>query len=214
MQGHAAADPLLAGHGGEGERRGGDVCGAVLQLLAGRGGEGKGWNLASPFSSVFKSGCCPWRLAALVTARPGHRGGGRSCRCWFAARRPIREAANQRRRVGAVVIFGQRGHVLLVHLELFFREAKTTHLCAQMPVWELIGDLTTGSKHGDAPSGMFPGGGAVSRAARSSRRGGEDRGLDCFFHFLPRVFDVKVAALSVNPLLARGLVVKCIPSPN
>ena len=60
-----------------------------------------------------------------------------------------------------------------------------------------------------APSGMFPGGDAGSSALRSTRRGGEDEGLDCFLQFFPRVFIVKVLALSAVTLTCRGFTVIC-----
>jgi hypothetical protein len=83
--------------------------------------------------------------------------------------------------------------------------------CVAVPLLKLFSDLSSGSIVDTTPSGMFPGGGVDSRAARSPDSGGEDQGLDCFSMFRPRVFSVKVVALSIIPRFVRGLDVSCNP---
>jgi hypothetical protein len=85
--------------------------------------------------------------------------------------------------------------------------------CAPELLWKLISDLSSSSIVDTTPSGMFPSGGVDSRAAISPVSGGEDKGLDCFSFFSPRVCFVKVTALSVNSQFVRGFDVSCNPPP-
>ena len=113
----------------------------------------------------------------------------------------------KRRRCVAAVILGRRGHSLLGcygHRAFFFQAARE-------PKRKIFIDIGAGSMAGGAPSGLFPGGGAGSRAWRSLRCGGEDNGLDGVCNFVSKVFSVKQAALFENPLSSGGLLVILYP---
>jgi len=160
------------------------------------------WEVA-PLSSPSRRGD-----DAAVTGRPLLRFALRApreevrCACRHLAEAAFTQGLPKRRRVGAAVIHGQRGHICTRLKPSFcFHVAKTTLHCAQEPWRKDFDDLRAGSIAGASPSGQFPGGGADSRSARSLSSGGEGRGLDCIFWFYSRVFSVKLAALSAKPLL-------------
>jgi hypothetical protein len=85
-------------------------------------------------------------------------------------------------------------------------------LQANVTMRRIFINLAKGSTASVAPSGMFPGGGAGSRALRSCGScGGEDQGFDCVFSLIFRVFHVKVIALSCISLLLRDCDVNLYP---
>ena len=124
----------------------------LLPLLAGRGGE------EERRTTAFCAGAGWWwgSDVAATGGVPKHR---HLCRRYLRPERPLRAR---------------------LELSCYFREAKTTQLCAQVTRRKLFINLIAGSIAGVAPSGWFPGGGAGSRLVRSSSCGGEDWGLIAF----------------------------------
>jgi hypothetical protein len=80
-----------------------------------------------------------------------------------------------------------------------------------VPMRRIFSDLDKGSTTDVAQSGLFLGGTAGTRALRSHRCGGEDKGADCVSTLLPNIFLVKVLALSYIPLSLRDFVVNLYP---
>lgn len=69
-----------------------------------------------------------------------------------------------------------------------FRMAKSTLQSVQQPRRKASQPFGRDSQSAAPPSGLFPGGDAVSRSARALSSGGEGRGHDCVSSFLFKVF--------------------------
>ena len=161
--------------------------------------------MAAATPSVFPRWVCWVHRCAPESAISCCRGGRGPCLLLGFGVEAAICGVPKRWRCAAAVIFGRRGHSLLGcygHRAFFFQVARE-------PKGKIFIDLGEGSMAGDAPSGLFPGGGAGSGASRSIGGGAECGGPDCFLPIFSRVSSVKVQSLSKIPLLGRGLDVKC-----
>jgi len=152
----------------------------VFLLLAGRGGEGED---GGPVAAAWTRQVFP---EAAPCGAPKLR---RSRRRYPRPERPL--------------------HARL-YSSPFFLMAKTTHRSAQGPNRKSSFGFSMGFTTGIAPSGLFPGGDAGSRAWKPLS-GGEDEGLDRVFTFYFRVLSDYLQALSVIPLVHRGALVTLYP---
>ena len=218
VQRHAVASYLSAGRGGGGEKRSAGARRAAPLVLAGRGGEEDKRISATPLPLLRAGWRCPWRREAPPTPRSCCRGGSRALGAGGSPlRRPVRAAISElpKRRRRTPPLSMAFDAILCSGVKIIRRSSSSTTPSRQdratVLAWKQLEDLSPGSIFNTAPSGKFPGGGVVSRAARSLSGGGEDLGLDCFFTFSPRVLFVKIVALSYASHKGRGLDENCIP---
>lgn len=225
---------IPAGHGGEGDGRGKAASGVAEMLLAGLGGEGEMSCGAATSASRARRGP-PEVRAGSVELWSGRRTVLLSCSrrlggeatvtattsFLFALDAPREVVRSALHLTGAAICGDPKQRICFLRYawperplrarpepSFFFHGTMAAPACAHQFLRKLI-NLFTGSIAGGAPSGSLPGGGAGSRSARSSRSGGEDRGLDRVFHLFPKGFSTNLLALSVKSLFCRGLDVIC-----
>jgi hypothetical protein len=195
-RGAVARELLLAGRGGEEEKR---RCPAFLALrwwrsfLLGR-------KLVAAFSAPLSCGrggrLREEKRSAVALLLPQRDGGvQRTCA-------PEADGAPKRRRFAVAILCGKSRYGLNGPCIVFLQ--------ARVPNRRIFFDRPREFIAGEAPSGLFPGGNVGSRRRRSCICGGKDQGPDCFQSFCSRVLFVFAEALSVISWFVRGLSAYCI----